>query len=668
MERHRVFLNALAITALAVCVCLFVFLSGCEHMKGQKPPNMRPGVQLSGGPPNGGTDYYAVLLQWWGWDLDGSVDHFVYAIDDTTVWTETRFYEGSFLFSADSARAGGNTGRWHTFYIKAVDNQGLESVPDYLTFDATTIAPSATISTPRCDETRFPCIGAMSVGTSFRVVWSGRDPDSRSRDHRPVAYTWRLFNTSIINPSMGVEDDSLLLIKPDGVTDPNSRWSAPTPQTSMYLQDLAPNIFWQFAVRAIDEAGAVEPGLKKNRNVIFFKTTTTWMAPRLLVYQGYTSHVFPDAGPIWNLEAGMKGSLFFSWRGDASAYSGIISSYIYGVDIDDLSDPEQWEGDWNGDVTSAAVHFNTPGPHYLYIKVRDVADVETLATVEIEILAFEFDRGILYVDDYFDILPSDVTHDNIVNAMLGCARAVCDTVHIFNCCVSGPNGVPPELPDLILYPTLSEISRYKLVIWDVDATRNSFKSGLWGALQNNVLDTYLRGGGSLWLFGVCSLRGSAPVPGYFLYGTAPRSTDFAAQFLKVSGIVDNVPFLRYQTRADGFRGAWPNRAAVGDKFPFLDSLNYSVGGIDTQYGLPRVEAIMTAMQDPDVSQRPDTVYYYKANYPTSRMNMKACAVRYLDPYNGSKVVWMGFPMHFFFTPKAESLVCAVVDWVYGTQL
>jgi hypothetical protein len=505
----------------------------------------------------------------------------------------------------------------------------------------------------------------MSVNTSFKVVWSGKDLDSRSRTHKPVAYTWRLFNTSIINPSMGVDDDSLMLNTPDGVTDPTSHWSAPTPQTSVYLQDLALGVFWQFAVRAIDEAGATEPGLKMNRNVIFFKTTTSSMTPRLYVYQGYTSHLFPDAGPVWNLEAGAKGSLIFTWRGDASVYGGTISSYIYGVDIDDLSDPEQWEGDWNGDVTSAAIHFDTPGPHYLYVKVRDAADVETLATIEIDILDFEFDRGILYVDDYFDMLPTDAAHDNIRDAILRCAREVCDTVHVFNCCIPGPNNVPPELPDIIQYPTLAEISRYKLVIWDVDATRNSFKSGLWGALTNNILNTYLRGGGSLWLFGVSSLRGSAPVPGSFKYGTAPRETDFAAQFLKVSGTVDMVPFLKYQTRSDGFRGAWPNRAAVGAKFPYLDSLDYSLGGIDINYGMSRVEAIMTEMQDPYVSQRPDTVYYYKANYPTSRMNMKVCAVRYLDTFNGSKVLWMGFPIHYFFVPKAESLVCAVVDWVYG---
>ncbi len=662
MKPQRVFF-----AALLVSLSLLLVFCGCERKKGTGPWNQRPGVQLSGGPPNGGTDHYAVLFRWWGWDMDGYVDHFVYAIDDTAVWAETKFFEGSFLFSADSVRPGGYTGRWHTFYIKAVDNDGVESFPDQLTFDATTIAPRTTISTPRCDDTRYTCQGAMSVGTSFRVIWSGTDLDSRSPAKRPVAYTWRLFNTSIINPTMGVDNDSLLLNTPDGVVDPTSHWSEPTPQTSLQFQDLALGVFWQFAVRAIDEAGAIEPGLKMNRNVIFFRTTTSTMAPRLYVSESYSSWLFPDNGPVWNREAGVQGSLAFSWRGDASLYGGTVSGYIYGVDIDDLSDPEQWEGDWNGSIRGATVHFDVPGPHYLYVKVKDNADVETLGIVEMEILDFEFDRGVLYVDDYFDMLPSDLTHDNLREAILRCAMEVSDTVDVFNCCAPGPNNQPRELPDIILCPSLAQVSRYKLIIWDADATRNSFRGGLWSALQNNVLNTYLRAGGSLWLFGVSSLRGSAPVPGSFLYGTAPSATHFASIFLKVSGAVDMVPFLKYQTRGDAFRGAWPDRAEAGDKFPSLDALDYSLGGIDAAYGLSRVETIMTAMQDPDVSQRPDTVYYYKANYPTSTFNMKVCAVRYHDAFSGSKVFWMGFPIHYFFVPKAESLVCAVVDWVFDGQ-
>jgi hypothetical protein len=80
-----------------------------------------------------------------------------------------------------------------------------------------------------------------------------------------------------------------------------------------------------------------------------------------------------------------------------------------------------------------------------------------------------------------------------------------------------------------------------------------------------------------------------------------------------------------------------------------------------------VEAATSAMQDPNLEMRPDTVYFYKANYPTSRYNNKGCAFRYEDAFSGSKVMYMGFPIHYLFESKADSLVCFVIDWVFGGQ-
>jgi hypothetical protein len=91
---------------------------------------------------------YTVTLSWVGWDNDGFVDHFLYAIDDTTEWIETTASQRSFMFAADSLREGEEFGRWHTFWIKAVDDRHAQSVPAYLTFDARTIAPSTRILYP----------------------------------------------------------------------------------------------------------------------------------------------------------------------------------------------------------------------------------------------------------------------------------------------------------------------------------------------------------------------------------------------------------------------------------------------------------------------------------------------------------------------------------------
>jgi len=647
---------------LLVSISLLLVFSGCEHKKDVPIPNERPTVKVSGGPPNGGTANYTIPIYWFGSDRDGVVDYFLYAIDDTSSWTETTFFQGSFLFTADTARASGEFGQWHTFYIKSVDNEGLMSFPDFLTFDARTVAPVTQIRSPVCDPTQRLCMGALPLGTSVKVIWDGTDPDSRDPSQEPVGYTWRLFNTSLLNP-MGVDNDSLLLITPCYQTDATSCWSDPTPQTEIIFSNLASGIFWQFGVRAIDEAGAIEPGLRMDRNVIFFKTMPHYGTPALDVYEGSSAHRFPANGAVWERQAAAGKPITFRWEGDASTYGGTISGYLYGVDIEDLSDPSQWAIEtWSAEMNSTTVQWTEPGIHYFYVKCKDYADVEQLGIVQLEIVAFLFDRSVLFIDDFYDITPTDLAHDNFISATMGCARALEDTLYVFNCWLAGPGGVPREMPMMVEYPTLSELSRYKMLIWDCDASQNSFTTGLSGAIQNGILDVYLKGGGNLWLYGNEVVRGSDPDPLAFAYGTEPDQASFAYRFLKISGTV-NRPVITTSNRGDGFRGAWPNRK-LGDALPSLDSLDYSKGGTSTVYGRPKVEAIMSAMQNSDLSQRPDTVYFYKANYSSSTYNKKACALRFHDIYTGSKVLYMGFPIHTFFETRVESLACFVTDWMF----
>jgi hypothetical protein len=44
---------------------------------------------------------------------------------------------------------------------------------------------------------------------------------------------------------------------------------------------------------------------------------------------------------------------------------------------------------------------------------------------------------------------------------------------------------------------------------------------------------------------------------------------------------------------------------------------------------------------------------------------KACGLRFHDLYHGWKVVYLGFPMHYFFESTAESLATFVTDWMLG---
>ena len=670
-------LTSISLTVLVILSLLvFVVLPGCDH-GGKRTTNLPPHVSVTGGPPQGGESYYYVTISWVGWDEDGTVKHFLYAIDDTTQWTEIRELEQTFLFTADSLREGEEFGKWHTFWIKAVDNDGAKSLPDYLTFDARTVAPKTTITSPSCDPGVL-CQGAIALGTQVKVTWDGEDPDCSSLTKKPVAYQWRLLNLSALLGGAPTSSDAaylegLMTTTPENQPDTTSHWSEPRPETEVVLRNLTPGAFYLFAVRAIDEAGAVEPAVRSTYNMFYFKSIMGMNVPRLYVCRDGSGPCVPgpetgDGGrrgaDSWRMMTGEPAT--FRWVADASSYGGIITGYRYGLDITDLNDPSQWATDWSLTVTSATLVFQGPGVHYLYVEAADDVGGTTLSIVELEVFSTSGpDRDVLYVDDFYDVVPGDLAHDNFIQAILTRCLYYTDSVYVFNCWKPGPNNVPREMPMMVESPPQWELSRYRFVIWDTDATQNSFTTGLSGALASGALEWYLNHGGRLWIYGTEIVRGSDSQPLSFSYGTVPPAESFASQFLRISGVV-NRPIISTSNRGDGFRRALPNRG-VSDQLPTLE-LDYSKGGSSTVYGKPKVEAVMTAMQDPDLSRRPDTLYFYGANWAStdsSQYHNKACGFRYHDVYSGWKVVYLGFPIHCFFESNAESLATFVTDWMLG---
>ncbi len=634
-------LAGISFTLLAILglIVLFAALPGCENGHSIYP-NLPPRVSVTGGPPQGGESYYYVTISWVGWDADGTVKHFLYAIDDTTQWTEIRELEETFLFTADSLREGEEFGRWHTFWIKAVDNDGAKSLPDYLTFDARTVAPKTTIVKP-CDMSAVICV-RVPVGTTVRFAWEGEDPDCSDPAKKPVAYQWRLV--------------------PENQPDTSWHWSEPSPETEVVLRDLPPGAVYRFGVRAIDEAGAVEL-VPRGFNELPIVVGPGYGSPTLCVYEDDASHCYPADGAVWERRATVNRTITFSWEGDASAYGGTISGYRYGLDIEDLEDPYQWAVDWSLNNTSATIQFVEPGTHYLYVQVMDDVETVQLGTVEITVSEFFFDREVLYVDDFYDIIPTDLAHDIFTQAVLTRCLAYTDSIYVFNCWQAGPGGVPREMPMMVEAPVLSELSRYRFVIWDTDANQNSFDTGLHRVIASGALEAYLNAGGRLWIYGNELVRGSDTYPLSFAYGAVPEEGSFAAEFLRISGVV-NRPIITSTTQANGFRRALPNRG-VSDLLPTLE-IDYAKGGTSTVYGMARVEAVMTAMQEEDLSQRPDTLFFYGDNSMLEApYDNKACGLRFHDVYNGSKVVYLGFPIHRFFESSAESLATFVTDWMLG---
>jgi len=647
---------------------VLLLLSGCSHKEGHKPTNLPPRVKVSGGPPQGSSANYSVPLFWFGWDDDGVVDHFLYKIDDDTVWTETDLFQGSFLFMADTLRPDSEFGRWHTFWIKAIDNEGAESSPDFLTFDARTIAPKTTIQSPSCDlTTGLLCEGPRGVGLSVKIVWKGEDVDSRDPRKLPVAYQWRLLNLNKLGFSNGCVNEQTCATLLDTTQTPcepgDTCWTQPTTETQHRFNGLQSGTFWLFGVRAIDEASAVEPGLYLWRNVTYFKTMEGLGRPTLTVCEGSVCHEFPSEGEVWEREAPMGKQLNFSWYGDASLYGGTITGYTYGVDIEDLNDQSQWEG-WSADVKTAQVVFTTPGLHYFYVRVRDYADEETIGIVELTVIKFEFDRDLLLIDDYFDVTPNDLAHDTFVEQMLRRFSAYTDTMYIFNYYHATP--LTREMQMFRSEPTLGELSRYKVVIWDVYGPTNGYDVALNRMNIAGNLDVYFKAGGRAWFYGFSALRATDPTNTWqYPINLADLSNpqivnSFAYRFMKISGYVNKASYDPAH-RGDGFKGGIPFRA-VSDALPVLnvDSLAQGVG----PYGLWGIEAVTSPMQEPDFDQRPDTLYFYRSNYATSSYKNAACGFRFHDLYSGSKLAYVGFPMHYFKHENADSLGNFMIDWLF----
>jgi len=165
---HKQTVPAAVVLFLAHLVLLLTL--GCsDTQKGIHRPNQPPRVWLSSAPPEGTTEVYTISLYWGGWDPDGEIAYYEYVITDngdgpfcpgdTTgrdKWGKVYGNDSTFLFSADVLADTNTTDlvteftRSHTFFIRAVDREGLASPePAYRSFTARTLSPKVNVSIPR---------------------------------------------------------------------------------------------------------------------------------------------------------------------------------------------------------------------------------------------------------------------------------------------------------------------------------------------------------------------------------------------------------------------------------------------------------------------------------------------------------------------------------------
>lgn len=528
MERRFTIIGAAACAA-----GLLAALTGCsnEPFTGDRASNSAPEVWLSSGPVEGDTTGYQVHFYWGGWDPDGEIAFFEFAIvdgnpfgfdpADTTgldSWTRTAVFDTIFRVSAnenprpyEENELYTRYDQTHTLFLRGVDQEGMRSEVATRSFTAWTLAPFAQITHPEGSN--------RSYSNVITFHWEGRDPiDSPTNFQLPDSVRYLcvkiLTPEGIYNPNYPIIDD--LNANPwryERHWSPWIHYLAPgdSGRSTIIGNDeiIELNLSYIFAIQAKDEAGAVTALFREGQNVRRFGVSEK-AGPLLKITEPFLGG-FQFLGTNLNaarvdLPPGVE--LNFCWSADASSYGGEIRSYRYGWDIQQLDDPAQWA------VTASPFHRCAPGRtwysgiHTFYVEAVDNGGRVTLGRIQIEIIPFSMERNLLWVDDWQlgaplsnYMLPGEAQHDTFWTRICSRAAEFFPDRDIYDCAANNNR-----------YPEMRTVGKYKNIIW-------TFSNSQLGALRQvirftpessigtgtqlvvNYLALFLSKGGHLWTSG-----------------------------------------------------------------------------------------------------------------------------------------------------------------------
>ncbi len=429
MKRMREYLLWSAVLA---CAFALAGLFGCDEnvFIGDPALNEPPTVRLTGGPPEGDTTSYYIKFSWMGNDPDGTVERYEYVMcdgdpggfdpADTTgldAWTSIHCTDSTFAFSAyengEDVTVGPNRyssycRRVHTFFVRSVDDKGARSVAAYRSFTASTVAPYAVIETPL---NRTPG-SEQSLPSLVKFTWRGEDPIDdpwNIQEPESVRYFLALHTLSIVENLNSHPEDF------------ESRWCPWIPYdapgdsgTSTVIGDdelVVKGFGYILAVQAKDEAGAVTSVFDQRQNVRVFRVQSL-PGPLLKVKERnlgtYTFIGSKNKIQTFRVPGGF--ALDFGWTADASSYGAEVSSYRYGWDVADLSEPSDWDVLPSPLIKSAPIISFETGVHTLYVEATDNMGTTTLAQFEMSIFPMKMTRNLLWVDDFYSTNFSQVNY------------------------------------------------------------------------------------------------------------------------------------------------------------------------------------------------------------------------------------------------------------------
>ena len=428
-------------TVLAAIVLVALVGAGCsKKLRSELIPNQPPQVLLTAAPAVRDSvhpEFYAYNLQWKGYDPDGRVDHYIYAVDPIrhkvdpahpngfdladTCWHTTVRNAQTFFFSAGTPIVPVNptdprSETAHTFAILAVDNEGgVSKRPAERAFFSFTQAPDVRVSSP-LGSSAF----TLNLTPSFTVQWTGTDPDGQFSS-KPVRWVFRLFGKS--NPDFPLIDDFVTFaqVNPDSLRSLYAPdfpgWRSVGADTTSFQYTNLGQTDWLFVVTGFDEAGAYDPVFASGKNMMPFSVIFANSAgPKITMFSQFFSYTYETGGfdeterRWFKVEVPADLPVTFNWTAEP-APGADIQRYRWGVDLLNLSDDrartveadwreKRWSA-WRRLTTAATIGpFSTNGEvHFFYIEAEDNNSLLSLGIIAFTVVRATFDREVLIVDD-----------------------------------------------------------------------------------------------------------------------------------------------------------------------------------------------------------------------------------------------------------------------------
>jgi hypothetical protein len=417
-------------TALSVLAILGLALSaGCSRKFSRDlVPDQRPTMRLTYAPVDTTQrEFYVYRMYWTGFDADGRVVRYEYAVDPPgdagadTEWAATTLNSQTITFSATQPESLGIarplSRDFHVFVIRAVDNRGLYSEPVARAFYSFCVAPVVRIESPAPSSLIFPL-----VPPNLSIRWTGMDftDPTGATFEKPLYYKYKLFKRDS-DPRW-----AWWLSHPDSMratfAPAFAGWDSTGPDSSyVRYTGLVPNSEYLFVVVAFGRSGAYSPVWNLNTNMLCMSVGFAWpLSPQITLYNSFFSYTYATGGfpspldPSWAIPlqapAGMP--LTFNWYAVPSAGSELwgyrwVMDPVSLEDETERSGPGDWShwSDWSLATTRATVGPFAGGGgdsgevHDFFVEAKDVNGLVSLGWVRISVFRMTRERDLLIVDD-----------------------------------------------------------------------------------------------------------------------------------------------------------------------------------------------------------------------------------------------------------------------------